>query len=265
MTRYTKRRPLQKRVTQTRRKIVKRKLMSRQGGLLSEIVINLKTPVRTPGGSILKSVSDRISRSPGTQKDHSVARLIISAVPASGQSVLDKKLSLVQTVNPGMWERFKKMVSENKEDAIGIAAILGSISVAAVIKVFFPGSKAAGAINHALTHAKHLIHGHTPIRETHAEYYRAIEEMKPRVWECIDARDKELDLTHQIQGASPGMADRLRGYMSQNARLTRTECVNEIGKEMLRGNPRRSYLIDADYAVHAKGEGVRGYYFSEYV
>lgn len=132
-------------------------------GPLSEIVINLKTPVRTPGGSILKSVSDKISKSPGTQRDHDATRLIVSAVPARGQVLLEKKLSVVQTVNPGLWSRFKTLISENKADAIAIAAIIASLSVTAIIRGVFPNSAAAGVITAVSKGIRQFVNGRTPL------------------------------------------------------------------------------------------------------
>lgn len=130
---------------------------------LSEIVINLKTPVRTPGGRILKSVSDKINESPGTKKDHDITRLIVSAVPARGQVLLEKKLSVVQTVNPGLWSRFKTLISENKADAIAIAAIIGTLSVAAILRGVFPNSEAAGVITAVSKGIRQFVNGKTPL------------------------------------------------------------------------------------------------------
>lgn len=130
---------------------------------LSDIVVSLKTPVRTPGGRILKSVSDRILRSPGTKQDHDTARLIVSTVPARGQVLLEKKLNVVHRTNPGLWSKFKRIVHSNKTEAIAIAAIIGSLSFTAILRGMFPNSAAAGIIATVTKGIRRYVNGRTPL------------------------------------------------------------------------------------------------------
>lgn len=143
MTRYITR---QKKQPRKKRTAQKRKPRHIRQGILSEIVINLKTPVRTPGGRILKSVSDRISQSPGTKADHDVTRLIVSTVPTGKQSLVEKRLEIIQE-DPGLWARFKGLVHRNQGVAMGIAAvIIGAASVTAV-KSLVPSGTAAKVLD----------------------------------------------------------------------------------------------------------------------
>lgn len=133
-------------------------VVHRNRGVLSEIVINLKTPIRTPGGPLLKRVSDRILKSPGTKQDHDVTRLIVSAVPAGKQDLLERRLEIIQE-DPGVWAKFKALVHRNKRVAMGIAALLiGAASVAAV-KAVLPDSGVSKVVDNITDFVMRRVYG----------------------------------------------------------------------------------------------------------